>query len=66
MKEAKYFLKYNLMKFKYDILKEHIQEDIFNKILEVSSEHLTIEKQKKEIKMLRAKVKALKEIIKGE
>lgn len=66
MKEIYWLIQYNLLNLKYNDLKEQVQEDIFNKILEVSSEHLTIDNQKKEIKMLRSKIKALKEIIKGE
>lgn len=57
--------KYNTLQNDYEILKELVKEDAFEKMLSNADKDLKIIKLEKENKSLRKKLKTLKEIMKN-
>lgn len=62
---AELLKKYNTLQNDYEILKELIKEDAFEKMLSNADKDLKIIKLEKDNKNLRKKIKMLKEIMKN-
>lgn len=55
--------KYNSLETEYEVLKEYVKNDCFNKVLSTIGEPLEIKRLREENKRLRLKIRELKQLI---